>query len=57
MALHARENNKTDANVFAQDDCLVLATPASYQLSVLDATGQSVELMAASDVYGVLKQN
>lgn len=57
LALHARENGKGDKNVFDQNDCLVLASPAEYELSVLDATGASVELIAKSDVYGVIKQN
>jgi len=53
----ARSLNKTDNNIFSENDEIVCATPYSFAVSVQDASGSSQTIISAADVHGVLVQS
>ena len=58
IAKHAREHNKAGTkNIFSVGDKLVAFTPFSYSVKVEDYLGVEKTIVAAADVYGVLKQS
>ena len=57
LSNHARVNNKTDSTVFAAGDKIVAATAASYSISINDYESNATQIVAATDVYGVVEQS
>lgn len=53
----ARSLNKTDNNIFSENDEIVCATPYSFAVDVQDASGSSQTIISAADVHGVLVQS
>lgn len=56
LAKFARESNKTSADVFSNDDLIVMDTPFLYTVS-MDDINSNTYLMANDYVYGVLKHS
>ena len=56
LSQHARANTKDSAAVFASDELMVMATAASYGISVDDYEGNATEIVGADNVFAVLKQ-
>ena len=46
-------SNPGSAAVFAADVKVVAATPFSYQIDIVDATGATINIIPASNIYGV----
>lgn len=57
LSNHARVNNITNATVFAGGDMIVAATPASYAVSINDYESNATQIVAATNVYGVVQQS
>ena len=56
LSQHARANTKDSAAVFASDELMVMATAASYGISVDDYEGNATEIVGSDNVFAVLKQ-
>lgn len=57
LAQHARFLDKAgQTNLFVADDKVLAGTPFSYGVEIEDYQGNMVTIVAAQDVYGVLKQ-
>lgn len=55
---YARDNDWTTASYgFATGSRIVAETPKSFSLSVADMSGNDVELIAATNIYGVIRQS